>query len=116
MSYKKFLNYIPKMKMEEILILSDKMMAGKISVYEYIKKITGHNIQQFLNKKLKIIKVSKLKKIGKDKGVLSNKKTIEFHYIKIELSYQNGKKSFTKLIEIDILREKDKYIVCGFMI
>ena len=103
----------------KISILIDDMMTGNISVFEYIKKITGHNIQQLLQDKLQLLIVSKVHEKGMEK--VTNDKNIKgnLYYLKFKISYKNRNNNETihnTLIEIDIIEENNKFRIFGFII
>ncbi len=102
---------------DKILKLADDMMMGKIPVSEYILNITGHNIQLFLKKKLKFIKIDKFQEYGIERDMSDEKMKGRFHYVKFMISYKDAnEKVIKKLIEIDIIKKNDKLMIFGFII
>lgn len=104
---------------EKILMLTDEMMTEKISVFDYIVKITGHNIQQFLKNKLQILKFSKPQDMGMERRVEDKNIKGDFYFIKFKITYKNKNSNQTivnRLIEIDIKKENNKFKIVGFII
>ncbi len=98
--------------------LVDDMMMEKISVFEYILRITGHNLQQFLNDNFKLTRFSKAQDYGMEQNVNDKNITGNLYYIKFKISYENcrNNKKIDRLIEIDIIKENDKFKIFGFVI
>jgi len=107
------------MTKQQIHELAEAMLSEKISIPDYIIKITGHNINKFLSKNAEILnykiegEVSSEITLDKD-----NKISDTIYYIKILLTYkENNKVIKDKQCEIDFSQEKDgKYYIIGFII
>ncbi|MBU1077289.1 MAG: hypothetical protein KKH98_08350 [Spirochaetes bacterium] len=101
----------------KIMQLCDDMMMEKISISKYILMITGHNLHQFLNHKLRLINFKLINEYGVETKY--DNKTIKekLYYIRFKASYEKeGKIHNDKIIEINIIKEDNKYKVIGFII
>ena len=102
---------------KKILELADDMMTEKITLPEYIFRITGHNLQQFLKGQIELIQFSKVQEYGMEKNIGYKKIKGDFYYIRFKISYKENKKNINdKSIEIDILKENNKLKIFGFII
>ena len=102
---------------KNLLALADNMMLGKLSVSEYILKISGHNIQQFLSEELELVKYGKYKECGIEKNMGDIKIKGNLYYVKFEISCKGpGNNIRNRLIEIDIIKENNKFTIFGFII
>jgi len=97
----------------------DKMMKEKITIFNYITRITGHNIQQFLVGQYELIDYRPILSKKLEKGIGKKNITEKHYYLKYKITYKNKKSNKmikNKLIEIDIIKESKKYKVFGFII
>ncbi len=104
---------------KKILKITDDMMVEKISVFEYMTQITGHNIQQFLQNTLQLLQVSKVQDFGMESSIKDENIKGDFYYIKFKISYKNKNTNKTishRLIELDIIKENNKFKIFGFII
>jgi len=102
---------------KKIIQLCDDMMSEKISISKYILLITGHNLNQFLNHKLKLVKFKLINEYGVETKHDSKSIKEKLFYIRFKASYEKDGKLYNNMvIEINIIKEDKKYKVIGFII
>ena len=104
---------------EEIVELGEKMLDEKISISEYMIKVTGHNIYKFLKSSFELLDYEIKEKVYAEVVLVEDKYIKEkLYYIKAKITYKEGKKIIkNKKCEIDIIKENTgKYKILGFII
>ncbi|MDD5066484.1 MAG: hypothetical protein PHF84_05500 [bacterium] len=103
----------------EISLLGQGMLNNEISIAAFIKKITGHNINQFLLSSWVLRKYTLEKNIQEDviKG-LKNEKDQTIYYIKANLETRTESHPVkNKKCEIDVVRDRDGRLkIIGFIL
>jgi len=95
------------------------MLDEKISISEYMIKVTGHNIHKFLKSSFKLLDYEIKEKVYAEVVLVEDKYIKEkLYYIKAKITYKEGKKIIkNKKCEIDIIKENTgKYKILGFII
>jgi len=109
---------LKRLKKDKITELVDDMIRGKMSIFDYLIKITGHNLLLFLQGNYRFIKYGKIEKIGKGRSLEKSVIKGDFYYIKLTIDFiEKGKTKIEKrLIEINMIQENNKYKVFAFVL
>lgn len=104
-----------RMEKNKIMELTDNLVMEKINAYEYILKITGHNISSFLQQS-SLLRFSAA--CGVENEQISNDARLNGHlyYLKFFIDFEGSKELHKQQIaEIDIIIEKNDYKIFGFI-
>lgn len=101
----------------EVIKYADDLMTEKISVFQYIINITGHNISLFINSNYDLVSFNPINESGVEEIKNDNMIKGNLYYVKYNITYKiNNKITQNKIIEIDLIKIDNQYKIVGFII
>ncbi|MBN1898255.1 MAG: hypothetical protein JW827_05730 [Spirochaetes bacterium] len=104
------------MNNDDIIRLGEQMLNGDIPISEYIVKITGHNIYKFLHF-YQLVNFEITEKVRSEVTIEEDRMKDNYFYVRVLIIYKDGGSEIKKKkCEINIIREKSRYKILGFIL